>query len=66
MSTSNPARRVRVALLVPSSNTVMENDLHAGLPKDRFTVHTDRMYLVETTRACEIDRKSTRLNSSHT
>lgn len=55
MSTSNPARRVRVALLVPSSNTVMENDLHAGLPKDRFTVHTDRMYLVETTRACEIE-----------
>lgn len=48
-------RRIRVALLVPSSNTVMENDLHAGLSKDRFTVHTDRMYLVETTRACELD-----------
>lgn len=49
-----PARRTRVALLVPSSNTVMENDLHAALPKDRFTVHTDRMYLVETTREQEI------------
>ena len=48
-------RRIRVALLVPSSNTVMENDLHAGLPKDQFTVHTDRMFLVETTRACELD-----------
>ncbi len=54
MTSSAAPRRVRVALLVPSSNTVMENDLHAGLPKDRFTVHTDRMYLVETTRACEL------------
>lgn len=44
----------RIALLVPSSNTVMENDLHAALPKSRYTVHTDRMYLVETTRECEI------------
>lgn len=44
----------RIALIVPSSNTVMENDLHAGLPKSRFTVHTDRMYLVETTREAEI------------
>jgi len=48
-------RKVRVGLLVPSSNTVMENDLHAGLPKDRYTVHTARMYLVETTRAAEIE-----------
>ena len=55
MSSPIAPRRIRVALLVPSSNTVMENDLHAGLPKDRFTVHTDRMYLVETTRACELD-----------
>lgn len=46
--------RKRVALLVPSSNTVMENDLHRGLPKDLYTVHTDRMYLVETTREAEI------------
>ena len=45
--------RTRVALLVPSSNTVMENDLHRGLPSDRFTVHTDRMFLVETTREAE-------------
>lgn len=52
-----PARadaRARVAMLVPSSNTVMENDLHRGLPKDLYTVHTDRMYLVETTREAEI------------
>ena len=48
------ARRVRVALLVPSSNTVMENDLHRALAPDRFTVHTDRMYLVETTREAEV------------
>ncbi len=47
-------RKVRVGLLVPSSNTVMENDLHAGLPKDRYTVHTARMYLVGTTREAEI------------
>lgn len=46
--------RLRIALLVPSSNTVMENDLHRGLPADGYTVHTDRMYLVETTREAEI------------
>src|SRR5262245_34140441 len=46
-------RRKKIALLVPSSNTVMENDLHSALPKDRYTVHTDRMYLVETTREAE-------------
>lgn len=48
-----PAAALRVALLVPSSNTVMENDLHAALPKNEYTVHTDRMYLVETTREAE-------------
>lgn len=48
------ARRKRIALLVPSSNTIMENDLHRALPQDLFTVHTDRMYLVETTREAEI------------
>ena len=49
----NPNVPLRVALLVPSSNTVMENDLHAALPKNRFTVHADRMYLVECTRDAE-------------
>ena len=44
---------LRIALLVPSSNTVMENDLHAALPKNQFTVHADRMYLVECTRDAE-------------
>jgi maleate isomerase len=48
-------RRNRVAVLVPSSNTVMENDLHQALPKDRYTVHAGRMYLVETTREAEIE-----------
>jgi len=47
-------RRARIALLVPSSNTVMENDFHKGLPADKYTVHTDRMYLVETTKEAEI------------
>lgn len=51
----NTDRKIRVALIVPSSNTVMENDLHAALPKSRFTVHTDRMYLIETTREKEIE-----------
>lgn len=46
--------KMRVALLVPSSNTVMENDLHAALPKVRFSIHTGRMFLVETTREAEI------------
>ncbi len=47
-------KRNRIALLVPSSNHTMENDLHWALPKDRYTIHTDRMYLVETTRDAEI------------
>lgn len=51
---SKAGLRTRIALLVPSSNTVMENDLHRGLPKDLYTVHTDRMYLTETTREAEI------------
>ncbi len=46
-------RRKKIALLIPSSNTVMENDLHGALPKDRYTIHTDRMYLVDTTREAE-------------
>ena len=50
---AKPNDPLRVALLVPSSNTVMENDLHAALPKNRFTVHTDRMYLVDCTRDAE-------------
>ena len=45
--------RLRIGLLVPSSNTVMENDLHQALPKSRYTVHTARMYLEETTAAAE-------------
>lgn len=45
--------RNRIGLLVPSSNTVMENDLHAHLDKARYTVHTARMYLVATTAEAE-------------
>ncbi len=51
---TSPLRPHRVALLVPSSNTVMENDLHAGLAKTRYSVHTARMYLIATTREDEI------------
>jgi maleate isomerase len=47
-------RRIRIGLLVPSSNTIMETDLHRVLSDDRYTIHTDRMFLVETTRAAEI------------
>ena len=39
---------IRVGVVVPSSNTVMEVDLYRGLPSD-VTVHTARMYMVETT-----------------
>jgi maleate isomerase len=43
---------VRVGLVVPSSNTVMEVDLYRNLP-DHMTLHTARMYLEETTREAE-------------
>ena len=42
------SERVRIGLIVPSSNTVMEVDLYRRLP-DRFQVHTARMFLEETT-----------------
>jgi maleate isomerase len=48
-----PVSRLRVALLLPSPNTVMEGDLYSGLPNDQFTVHANRMYLVECTRDAE-------------
>ena len=38
----------RIGVVVPSSNTVMEVDLYRGVPGD-VTVHTARMYMVETT-----------------
>lgn len=44
----------RVGLLVPSSNTVMEQDLGRGL-RDVATVHAARMHLVETTEAAEVE-----------
>ena len=47
------SRAMRVGILVPSSNTVMENDMHQGLAQDRFSVHTARMHLVETTPEAE-------------
>ena len=57
MVEQHPSRRgrpFRVGLLVPSSNTVLENDVHRGLPVDGCTVHTARMYLVATTREAEL------------
>jgi maleate isomerase len=44
---------VRVGLLVPSSNIVMEVDFYRHLPEN-FTLHPARMYLEETTRSAEI------------
>lgn len=41
-------RRYRVGVLVPSSNTVMEVDLHRNLDPG-VTVHTARMYMENTT-----------------
>lgn len=45
--------RTRIGLLVPSSNTVMENDLHRNLPGEQFTVHVARMFLEETSASAE-------------
>jgi maleate isomerase len=42
----------RVGLLIPSSNSVMEVDFYRNLPHDT-TVHTGRMYMVDTTVAGE-------------
>jgi maleate isomerase len=44
--------RARVGLIVPSSNTVMEVDLHRRLPAN-VQVHTARMFLEETTPEAE-------------
>lgn len=50
-----PSTRLpRIAVMVPSSNTVMETDLNRTLV-GKCSVHTARMYLVETTRAAEIE-----------
>lgn len=43
---------VRIGLIVPSSNTVMEVDLYRRLP-ERAQVHTARMFLEETTPEAE-------------
>jgi maleate isomerase len=43
---------VRVGLLIPSSNTVMEVDLYRHLP-EHIHLHTARMYLEKTTRKAE-------------
>jgi len=49
---TDPADLPRVGLLVPSSNTVMERDLHRELDSVA-EVHTARMYMVDTTRTGE-------------
>src|SRR5947209_4840689 len=46
MDEQTPAGRIGV--IVPSSNTVAEVDFYHGVP-EQVTVHTARMYLVETT-----------------
>jgi len=49
---ASPAETVRVGLLVPSSNTVMEVDFYRRLPAGA-TLHTGRMYLETTTPEAE-------------
>ena len=44
----------RVGLLIPSSNTVMEVDFQRRLPAE-VSLHTGRMYMVETTPAAEAE-----------
>jgi maleate isomerase len=46
--TNQGERPVRVGLLIPSSNTVMEVDFYRHLPHD-VTLHTGRMYMESTT-----------------
>lgn len=44
----------KIALMVPSSNTIMETDFHREL-RDAYTVHTARMFLVDATRKGELE-----------
>ena len=48
-------RLKRIALLVPSSNLVMEADFHRGFADLAVSVQTARMYLTENTREQEIE-----------
>lgn len=54
MEATSPVAKPRVGLLVPSPNTIMEQDLNNGLD-GLASVHTARMYLVETTRDAEAE-----------
>jgi maleate isomerase len=46
-------QRIRIALLVPSSNTVMENDLHRALPLDTLFVSCTNFRALEAKPALE-------------
>lgn len=46
------SHRVRIGLLVPSSNTIMEQDIIRGVGP-QATLHTARMHMTEATRAAE-------------
>ncbi|RLA53042.1 MAG: Asp/Glu racemase [Gammaproteobacteria bacterium] len=54
MKTQCLKQKPRVGLMVPSSNTVMETDFHREL-QDFCSIHTARMYLVDTTRDAELE-----------
>jgi maleate isomerase len=54
MSTSVNSPVARIALMVPSSNTIMETDFHREL-REECSVHTARMFLVDTTREAELE-----------
>jgi maleate isomerase len=49
---SRPQTRLRIGLMIPSSNTVMEPDFIRGLPAG-WTLHTARMYIEDITAECE-------------
>lgn len=48
MTAQSADRRLRVGLMIPSSNTMMEVDFTRGLPTNT-TLHTARMYMEDTT-----------------
>src|SRR5438034_4767606 len=59
------AARRRIGVMVPSTNTTCEADFQLVLPRS-YTVHGQRLWLTNDALGEEGDRKSTRLNSSHT
>jgi maleate isomerase len=53
VETPKPVRPMRIGLIVPSSNTVMEPDFHRHLPP-AYIVSTARIFLQDVTREAEL------------